>query len=192
MTSTAKLQTGHCSNYPAFGGVENEGPFRVDAPADPPLGGNIDNPFRRGGPDALVFDLATVPAIQQIERGSRTPITVAGWVRTERQDKGLTVCFAGRTSGADGNCGEIFRFQKVAGERLICARTRTRNGDSGGPVYLRPVGGRTRAVGLLTTEEEIEVEVGRAAVITAARPRFCPSPHARGDGRRMTSGRRRR
>ncbi len=164
----AGLTAGHCSNFPIFGGVENEGPFRVDAPADPPLGLNIDNPYRRDGPDALVFDLRQVPAIQQIERGGRTPITVAGWVRTERQQKGLTVCFAGRTSGADGNCGEIFRFQDVSGQRLICARTRTRKGDSGGPVYLRPVGGRTRAVGI--------VKGPRLNVPPLARGELCYTP----------------
>jgi hypothetical protein len=140
---------GHCSNYPAFGGVENEGPFRVDAPSEPGFGLNLDNPFHRGGPDALVFDLRDVPAIQQIERGGEAPLAVTGTVTTERQRKGLRVCFAGRTSGADGNCGRIFRFQEIDGQRVICARTRARGGDSGGPVFLPPLGGRTQAVGIV-------------------------------------------
>jgi hypothetical protein len=166
-TGRAGLTAGHCSNYPAFGGVENEGPFRVDAPAEPPLGLVLDNPFRRDGPDALVFDLREVPAIQQIERGAKTPITVSGWVPTDRQEKGLSVCFAGRSSGADGNCGEIFRKQK-SGERLICARTRARQGDSGGPVYLQPDNGRTRAVGI--------VKGARLNVPPLARGELCYTP----------------
>ena len=79
-----------------------------------------------------------------VDRGiMRPPLFVSG---TARPLSGRTVCFAGRTSGAD-QCGKI--GGKLGRTGLVCTGIIAREGDSGGPVYTPPgADGRVRAVGL--------------------------------------------
>jgi hypothetical protein len=165
------LTAGHCSQHPRIapsGTWETETAirFRRSYPrfdyAEQPLGGVIANTLvQRHDPDALVFGLGDVGwAAQQIERGirgNRTPFRVTGTLALRRQRKGQRVCFSGRTSGGE-HCGRIYRtFEHTQlGALLICARVRTRPGDSGGPVYTPPRNGGVRAAGIVTASFSLE------------------------------------
>jgi hypothetical protein len=84
--------------------------------------------MREHGPDGLLFELSGVRYVaQEIDRRGRTPHRVTGVLPRSRQRKG----------------------------RVVCARSRdgaklSDHGDSGGAVYTRPVGGRVRAVGIVS------------------------------------------
>lgn len=97
------------------------------------------------GPDGLAIRFSPgKQSAPQVERGSRTPITITGTVPTAQQAEGRAVCMAGRTSGADG-CGTI----SGSFEGKTCTTLQARPGDSGGPVYDAPRDGFARAVGVI-------------------------------------------
>jgi hypothetical protein len=92
---------------------------------------------------------------QEIERGSREPLRVTGFLPTSEQRWGVRVCFAGRTTGAD-QCGPLSGGPggpSLNDDNTLCALITGHPGDSGGPVYTEPVHGYTRAVGIVSTIE---------------------------------------
>jgi hypothetical protein len=152
------LTAGHCSRYPTVppegGAWETEPAERQDLYLGhrrrQALGSVISNAHLGAeGPDALVFALDQVSqAAQQIDRGSRTPLRVSGWLPTRKQRKGLVVCFSGRTSGMQ-RCGRVYERLLEGRRRVVCAHVKTTGGDSGGPVYTRPREGAVKAVGIV-------------------------------------------
>jgi hypothetical protein len=110
--------------------------------------------------DALVLPIPAGPnrpSSAVIDRGvSRPPWRVVG---TAQATDGRSVCFSGRTSGAD-QCGAIAGNEARRAERLLsayagvlvrCTSITAREGDSGGPVYTAPAeDGTVRAVGITT------------------------------------------
>jgi hypothetical protein len=161
--SLVGLSAGHCSAGPAYAPPQYPGgpPIyvtdtvsRVRGKASTPLGPvRFNANLREPGPDGLVFGLGNVPfAAQEIDRGARSPHRVTGMLPLQDQREGRVVCFTGTVSGVD-RCGRIDGASTWFGRRVICARARgtlSRDGDSGGAVYTRPVAGRVRAVGIVT------------------------------------------
>jgi hypothetical protein len=161
--SLVGLSAGHCSEGPAYAPPQHPGgpPIYVTdtvtrerRKATTTLGPVRTNThIQEAGPDGLVFALGNVPfAAQEIDRGARSPHRVTGVLPLSRQREGRVVCFSGATSGID-RCGRIDGASTWFGRRVICARGRGQlsdHGDSGGPVYTRPVAGRVRAVGIVT------------------------------------------
>lgn len=149
------LTAGHCSQFPAFGGTQNAAPVRVTGLRSEPktrFGYIVANAYQQGGPDALIFLLGSeVPsAVQEIAQGSGAALIVDGKVDTKDQTNGVRVCYTGRGSAG---CGAIVGDVRKDDRRLICVHTRRiPGGDSGGPVFLKPRNGHTRAVGILTGE----------------------------------------
>jgi hypothetical protein len=152
------LTAGHCSGYPRSvppGGTQTEDAVRVlrsrRGRRKRVLGPLLANTApREGGPDALLFGVGGVSyAAQQVQRGRRRPVRVTGWLSTGKQRRGRVVCYYGQVSGE--HCGKIAFKVPLIAEELICARLErnVRPGDSGGPVYTRPRGRRTRAVGVV-------------------------------------------
>jgi hypothetical protein len=152
------LTAGHCSAYPFFsasGVFETEIVDRVIGfrRKRVTLGPAVNNVYAGGdGPDAMEFALHDAGlAAQQVDRGNRAPHRVTGVLPLSRQRKGRAVCFTGITSGID-RCGRIHGRSTFPNPvAVICARgVRSRDGDSGGPVYTRPSRrGEVRAVGVL-------------------------------------------
>jgi hypothetical protein len=155
----AGLSAGHCSAGPAWAPPQYPGgpPIYVtdnvvrDRTTLGPVVQNMN--LQEQGPDALVFALDGAPsAAQQIDRGAHTPHRVTGVLPGRSQRKGRVVCFTGHTSGGD-RCGRIDGASTWFGRRVICVRARGKlsdHGDSGGPVYTRPVEGRVQAVGIVS------------------------------------------
>jgi hypothetical protein len=155
----AGLSAGHCSDGPAWAPPQYPGgpPIYVtdnvlrDRGTLGPVLQNMN--LQEQGPDALVFALDGAPsATQQIDRGRRTPHRVTGVLPLRGQREGRTVCFTGHTSGID-RCGRIDGDSTWFGRRVTCVRAPGKlsdHGDSGGPVYTRPVGGRVKAVGIVS------------------------------------------
>jgi hypothetical protein len=86
------------------------------------------------------------------------PLTVLGATPDAAVGRGLKVCFAGRTSGAD-QCGRVTGFR----QHLRCTDVKARPGDSGGPVYTDPADGLTTyAVGIVTTDHMCFTPLSRA------------------------------
>ena len=151
------LTAGHCAELFNIG--QPNPVQRAGAQLGAILAGSGENP------DAAIFSLRSEWAVaQQIERGNRSPLTVAGSVPTRDQDPGERVCLAGRTSGAD-TCGTIVPNYPFANDTARCTNIKAGPGDSGGPIYTETRGLRTRAVG-------IAIEVGRYA----NRRRLCYEP----------------
>lgn len=153
------LTAGHCSSYPFFsasGVFETENVDRVIGfrRTRAVLGPAVSNAYAGGdGPDAMQFALHGAGlAAQEVDRGNRAPRRVIGVLPQNRQRKGRAVCFTGITSGID-QCGRIHGQSTFPNPvPVICARgVRSRDGDSGGPVYTRPNRrGEVRAVGVLS------------------------------------------
>jgi hypothetical protein len=154
------LAAGHCSDYPftdSSGTWQTEQVERVRGSGasrkEEPLGSVLLNGLIGGGeagPDALIFALDGARyGAQQIERGSRPLLDVAGWLPTAKHEKGRTVCFFGRMTGE--RCGKIDFTVPLIAQEVICVQLK-RNvipGDSGGPVYTRPADGHVQAVGVV-------------------------------------------
>jgi hypothetical protein len=152
------LTAGHCSAYPFFSAsgvfeteiVDRVIGFRKERVT---LGPAVSNAYAGGdGPDAMQFALHDAAlAAQEVDRSNRTPHRVIGVLPLSRQRKGLAVCFTGIVSGID-RCGRVHGQSTFPNPvPVICARgVRSRDGDSGAPVYTRPNRrGEVRAVGVL-------------------------------------------
>jgi hypothetical protein len=104
--------------------------------------------------DALVFASRsglTMGYAQEILREGQAPIPIQGMLTRGQQTAGMTVCFAGVTSGAD-RCGPLLNWSppQSAQAHLLCAGVAAAPGDSGGPVYSAPSGGVAQALGVVT------------------------------------------
>lgn len=148
------LTAAHCNSGPRAAPVER-GFAGTDPERPPQLGVVLTPPGERPAKlDAAIFSILFKWGIaQQIERGDRPPLFVDGVLPTAEQRRGTTICFAGRSSGAD-QCGHVVKCPLVTRVRfrgVKCADVQARQGDSGGPVYLEPgLGLSTSAVGIVT------------------------------------------
>jgi hypothetical protein len=157
------LSAGHCSRYPFFsasGVYETEdavllarsGGRRRKLGLGPVSRNTV---LQQGGLDAMVYALHGVRyAAQEIQRGSRAPLRVTGWLPNVEQWSGRLgsrklVCYYGRISGE--HCGRIAGRVPLLTEDVVCARLKRDviPGDSGGPVYTKPERGKARAVGVV-------------------------------------------
>ncbi|CAN5213741.1 hypothetical protein BH20ACT16_BH20ACT16_10450 [soil metagenome] len=153
-THRGGLSAGHCAGVTKKGvTLRRNTALRRPPQAGIVLGGVQRNLFRLRRPrrlDALVLPVpsgAGRPSAAVVERGLFSP---PWFVRgTARPLRGRSVCFTGRTSGAD-RCGKIVRsFAGTGG--LPCTNITGREGDSGGPVYTAPApDGTVRAIGVTT------------------------------------------
>jgi len=107
------------------------------------------------GPNWATVRLDGVSVRQRIRPGgNRAPVDVSGWVPTDKQEPGTRVCGLGAASKRQ-RCGRITALPQLseseqAARHVRCTSASLRPGDGGGPVYLRPRSGRTRAVGIVT------------------------------------------
>ncbi|HKG40127.1 MAG TPA: hypothetical protein VKB25_14150 [Conexibacter sp.] len=143
------LSAGHCSE---ISGGDVTSWF---APAKPWTVRRNVSLSKRERIDALMFASRsglTIGYAQEILREGLAPLPIQGLLRRDEQTAGMTVCFAGVTSGAD-RCGPLLSWSPPQSEHrhLLCAGVAAAPGDSGGPVYSAPSGtGAAQALGVVT------------------------------------------
>jgi hypothetical protein len=151
------LTAGHCSKYPRVeaGTYETENVDRATGNDKAfTLGTAMANTYVEGdGTDAMQFTVHGAGlAAQEIQRSGGAPLRVIGTLPRSRQRKGQVVCYAGTVTGGP-HCGRIHGESRFPSRvPVVCARgVRSRQGDSGGPVFTRPnKRGEVRAVGVLS------------------------------------------